>query len=255
MAKQSGLGQSLYIGGYDLSGDVGSIDEASCPVNALDVTSINRSGVERILGRRDGQLSFTTFFNPATDAEHDALKGLPTADVLVLWLFGSTRGDVCGALSAKQIDYNPTLGADGSLTFKVQMLGAIGSFLEYGEVLVAKTTHASNGEDETGIDFGSQTTVGAVGFLQHFGAADPIPTGTIEYDIEDSSDSSNGVDGSWANLLAFSDVATPWAEIAERVAVNGNVERWVRASTNGTFTNADFAMGFRRRAANEVDAA
>ena len=254
MAKGTGLGQSLYIGGYDLSGDVGSIDEASCPVNALNVTPINKSGVERILGRRDGQLSFTSFFNAATDAEHDALKGLPTADVLALWLFGSTRGDVCAALSAKQVDYNMNEGADGSLTFKVQLLGAIGSFLEYGEVLVAKSTHSS-ATDETGIDFGSQTTVGAVGFLQHFGAADPIPTGTIEYDIEDSSDSSNGIDGSWANLLAFSNVATPWAEIAERVAVDGTVERWVRASTNGTFTNADFAMGLRRRAANEVDAA
>ena len=254
MAKSSGIGQRLYVGGYEISGDVGSIDNASSPNALLDVTGIDKSALARIIGLRTGMLSFTAFFNDATDAEHDALKGLPTADVLALWLMGTTRGDVCAALTAKQINYDGTRAADGSLTFKVDLQGTAGLFLEYGDLLVAKNTHSSP-TDETGIDFGSQTTVGAVGFLQHFGAADPIPTGTIEYDIEDSSDSTNGDDGSWANLLAFSDVATPWAEIAQRVAVNGNVERWVRASTNGTFANADFAMGFRRRETGDVDAA
>ncbi len=254
MVKSSGLGQSLYLGGYDLSGDVGSIDSAGSPTNLLDVTAINKSAAERIYGLRSGQLSFTAFFNDATDAEHDALKGLPTADVLALWLMSSTRGDVCAALTAKQANYDATRGADGSLTFKVDLQGTAGLFLEYGKILVAKKTHAS-ASDETGIDHGSQTTSGAVGFLQHFGAADPIPTGTIEYDIEDSSDSSDGDDGAWANLLAFSDVATPWAEIAERVTVSGTVERWTRASTNGTFTNADLAMSLRRRESGDVDAA
>lgn len=251
---RSGLGQQMYVGGYDISGNVGSIDNASSPAALLDVTAINKYAFERIIGLRSGQLSFTTFFDVATDAEHDALSGLPTADVLALWMMSSTRGDVCAALTAKQVNYDGTRGADGSLTFKVDLQGAAGLFLEYGEILVAKTTHAS-ATDETGITNTVQTTDGAVGFLQHFGAADPIPTGTIEYDIEDSSDSTNGIDGAWANLLAFSDVATPWAETAERVAVDGTVEKWTRASTNGTFTNADFAMGLRRRVALEVDAA
>ena len=254
MAKQSGLGQRLYLRGYDISGDVGSIDNASTPTDLLDVTSIDKLAYERILGKRSGMLSFTTFFNDATDAEHDALKGLPTADVLALWLIGTTRGDVCAALTAKQINYDATRGEDGSLVFKVDLQGTAGLFLEYGLVLVAKVTHGS-ATDETGITFGVQTTVGAVGWLQHFGAADPIPTGTIEYDIEDSSDSTNGIDGSWANLIAFSDVTDPWAETAERVAVDGDVEKYVRASTNGTFANADFSMGFRRRVEGDVDAA
>ena len=110
-------------------------------------------------------------------------------------------------------------------------------------LLAAKKTHSS-ATDETGIDHGTSTDDGGVGFLQHFG--DGLPTGTIEYDIEDSSDSSNGVDGSWSNLLAFSDVATAYAPIAERVAVAGTVERWIRASTNGTFANAPFSMNFHR---------
>lgn len=255
MAKSSGIGQRLYIGGYDVSGDTGQINSIGSPINLLNVTGVDKAAFERIYGLRDGQISFTAFFNPATDAAHDALSPLPTADVLVLYLTGTTRGDPCAALTAKQIGYDGTRGADGSLTFLVDAQGTAGLFLEWGRLLVAKTTHGS-ATDETGIlaEGGAQTTAGAVGFLQHFGAADPIPTGTIEYDIEDSSDSTNGVDGAWANLLAFSNVATPWAEIAERVAVDGTVEKWVRASTNGAFSNADFAMGFRRRVANEVDA-
>ena len=154
MGKISGLGQQLYLGGRDLSGDVGSIDSAGSPTNLLDVTSINKSAVERIYGLRTGQLSFTAFFNDATDAEHDALKGLPTADVLALWLMSTTRGDACAALTAKQIDYDATRNADGSLTFKVDLQGTAGLFLEYGKILVAKTTHSTNGEDETGFNLG-----------------------------------------------------------------------------------------------------
>lgn len=62
MAKSSGLGDNFYIGGYDLSGDIGSIDQVSTPVATFDVTSIKDSATERIYGRRDGQLSFTSFF-------------------------------------------------------------------------------------------------------------------------------------------------------------------------------------------------
>ncbi len=250
MAKQSGLGQRLYLGGYDISGDVGSIDNASTPTALLDVTGIDKQAPERILGKRSGLLSFTAFFNDVSDQEHEALKSLPSADVLSLWLIGTTRGDPCAALTAKQINYDGTRAEDGSLTFKVDMQGTAGLFLEYGEVLTAKVTH-STADEETGITFGSQTTVGAVGFLQHFSAA----TGTVEYDLEDSSDSSNGIDGSWGNLLAFTNVATPYAATAERVAVDGNVEKYVRAETNGTFTDAVFAMGFRRRVSGDVDAA
>ena len=179
MGKKTGLGQQLYIRGYDVSGDVGVIDDASAPVELLDITGIDKSAMERIMGRRDGKLSFTAFFNPGTDAAHDALSGLPTADVLVLWMMGTTRGDACAALSAKQIGYDGTLQNSGALAFKVDCMAAAGFFLEHGRVLVAKITHAS-ATDETGIlaEGSAQTTAGAVGFLQHFGAADPIPTGT-----------------------------------------------------------------------------
>lgn len=250
MAKKSGLAQNFYIGGYDLSGDIGALNTCAARRAALEVTGIDKSAVERILALGDGELSFNCFFNDAALAEHAALSTLPTTDRLAMYLFGTTRGDASALLTGKQINYDWNRSQDGALLGTVQVLGAAGLPLEYGLVLKAKGTHAS-ATDETGLNDSAQTTAGAVGFLQHFSAA----TGTVEYDIEDSSDSTNGIDGIWANLLAFSDVATPYAPIAERVAVAGTVEKYVRASTNGTFTTAVFAMSFRRRLATDYDAA
>lgn len=250
MAKRSGLGMRLYIGGYDIGADVSAISSLSSPRGEMDITSIENSARARLQTTYSGNVSFAVYFDDATDAEHDALSGLPTADVLVMILFSTTAGDEVVCLTAKQINYDWTRGADGSLSGTVNLIGTSAVPLEWAELLKAKGTHAS-ATDETGIDFGSQTTSGGVGYLQHFSAA----SGTVEYDLEDSSDSTNGVDGSWANLGAFTDVTTPYAATAERIAISGTVERWVRASTNGTFTTAVFAMAFRRRTSLDYDAA
>lgn len=245
MAKKSGLSQKLYVHGYDLSGDVGAINNCDTRVAVLDDTSIEETMHTRLQGHSDGEISFATFFNDATDQEHDALSGLPTTNRLMMWLTGQTAGDSVACLTAKQVSYGWTRNADGSLTGTVQGTSDADP-VEWAELLTAKITHSS-ADEETGIDFGAQTVLGGVGFLQHFSAA----SGTVEYDIEDSSDSTNGVDGAWANLLAFSDVATPYAQIAQRIEVTGTVERWVRAETNGTFTTAVFAMAFFRGTAND----
>jgi hypothetical protein len=253
MPIASGMGMRLYLQGLDLSGDVGAIGTIRQSAAALDVTPISASAMQRILALRDGEITFNCFFNDnsaanraaATGTSFLALSALPTTDVLALVLRGTTRGDATWALSAKQVNYDWQRGADGSLMGTVQLIGAAGFALEPGALLVAKSTHAS-ATDETGLDQTAQTTSGAVGFLQHFSAA----SGTVEYDIEDSSDNV-----SFTNLLAFSDVVTPWAATAQRVAVNGTVERYVRASTNGTFTTAVFSMALRRRGSGDYDAA
>lgn len=245
MAKKSGLGHQFYADGYDISGDVGSIDTLTNPSDVIDDTGIDKQSHERIHGLASGSLTWSGFFNDATDAMHDALKALRQTSWILSWCLGTTRGDQVANLEAVQVDYNYNRVAGGGLTN--QIIGESekdqGVGIEWALLLATKGTHAS-ATDETGIDNTAATSSGGVGFLHHF--PDGTPTGTIEYDIEDSSDSTNGVDGSWANLIAFSDVATPWAAIAERATVAGNVDDWVRASTNGTFTGAYFSMSFRR---------
>jgi hypothetical protein len=240
----------LYLQGVDASGDIGAITAMRSTTAMLDVTDITQSAVQRIPGLRDGEINFNCWFNDANDETFDSLAALPTTDVLALCLSSTTTGQPVFVLTAKQVNYDWSRSADGSMSGTVQLLGASGIPLEYGFLLTPSVTHAS-ASDVTGIDGTAQSVSGGVGYLQHFSAA----SGTVEYDIEDSSNSTNGVDGTWANLLAFTDVATPWAAIAQRVAVSGTVERWVRASTNGTFTTAVFSMAFRRKAAGDFDAA
>jgi hypothetical protein len=63
MAKASGLGDNFYIGGYDLSGDVASIDKISGPTALLEATTIKQLAEARLPGKRDGVMQFTTLFN------------------------------------------------------------------------------------------------------------------------------------------------------------------------------------------------
>ncbi len=241
MAKKSGLSQNFYLGGYDLSGDVGAVATAASPKSALAITGLDKSAVERVLGLADGELSFNTWFNDATDQEHAALKGLPTTDAVALYLMGTALGDAAAGLAGKQINYDWSRNDDGSLKGSVQVL-ANGTPLEWGDAVTAgKVTHAS-ASSSTG-SVGAQSTAGAMGYLQVFS----VGSGTPTFVIEDSSDTTNGSDGTWATLLTF---ATQ-VQGAERKTVTGTVEKGLRATTTGTFTNAVFAMALRRGTAND----
>src|SRR3972149_9619210 len=136
MAKQSGLGDNLYVGGSDLSGDVGAVQTIRSSVNPLVVTGLDKSAMERINGQYDGEISFNSFFNDAALAEHAELKLMPTADTLVSYFRGTPLGGESACLTAKQINYDPTRSADGGLIFAVQALSnAYG--LEWGKMLTA----------------------------------------------------------------------------------------------------------------------
>lgn len=63
MAKKSGLGDNFYIGGYDLSGDVTSVDKLSGPTALLEATTIKQTAEARLGGLRDGNMQFTTLFD------------------------------------------------------------------------------------------------------------------------------------------------------------------------------------------------
>src|SRR5215472_10171241 len=137
MAKQTGLAANFYIAGYDLSGDVASLDNIDGSVNPLDVTAINKSAFERLGGERDGVMEFTTFFDPAAGAEHAALSPLPTTDVVASFFLPALAvGAPACSINAKQVNYDWTRGNDGSLTGKVSCQ-ANGYGLEWGEALTA----------------------------------------------------------------------------------------------------------------------
>lgn len=251
MAKQSGLGDQLYVQGVDLSGDVGSVGAVVTRRAALhDVTGINATAVERITGLGDGEISFNSWFNDGGAANRAAgagssfvaLSALPTTDVYAMYCRGSTLSAPAAGLQAKQVNHDPTMPQGGPLAMTTQVLGAAGYPLEWGNLVTAgKITHAS-ASTTTG-EVGTSSALGAIGYLQVFSVA----TGTPTFVVQTSSDTTNGVDGTWANAIVFATTAAG----AERKTVTGTVDKGLRVRTFGTFTNAVFAVMVRRGEAGD----
>lgn len=233
MAKQSGLGDQLFIDGYDIGADTSAIGNISTPRNTLPATGITQSAMARLFGTRDGAAEFTTFFNDATNQEHDALKRLPTADAQVMYLRGQGLGSAGIGLVGKQIDYAPTRGDDGSLTFNVSVqANAYG--LDWGlQLTTGKQTFAS-AANGTGVDFltGSKS-FGFQAYLQVFS----IGSGTATVTLQESSD--NGVGDAWANVTggAFTAITGRTTERIQSTSDTLTVERYLRVAVSGTFTN------------------
>jgi hypothetical protein len=153
MAKQSGLGSRFLVGGNDISGDVQALDTIGGTQALLDSTDITQSAHSRIPGLRDGTMGFTVFMDTAL--AHPVLSALPTSDTLMTFLAPPLAiGGTSACLVAKQVGYNPTRGADGSLLMKVEGQGnAFG--IEWGVTLTAglrTDTAATNG---TSLDQGA----------------------------------------------------------------------------------------------------
>lgn len=240
MAKESGLGDQLFIDGYDLSGDVGAVDRIGAPSQRLDVTGIDKSGHERILGTLDGEISFRHFFNDADDQEHEALKAKDSgADRVVCYFHGSAIGNMAAGLVAKQVTYDFERNADGSLSGPTQCLGNAKG-LDYCEQLTAgkrTDTEATNGAS---LDGGAATSLGLAAYLQVFEFTGTDVTVTIQESSDDgSTDAFAGVTGG-----AFSEVTG--AQVAERIvtSLTQAVERYLRVvtTTSAGFSNLVFAV-------------
>ncbi len=241
MAKQSGLGDNLYVDGNDLSGDTGSLSAIGGGPAALDITGIDKSAFERIGGLRDGRLEFSSWFNPAAGQAHPVLSALPTTDVLVSYLRGTTLGDPAASLLGKQIGYDPTRGTDGSFTMTVQAVSN-GFGVEWGRTLTAGKRTDSAATNGATLDYGAtigQTLFGAQAYLHVFAFTGTDATITIQ----DSTSDFSGV-----TLLTFTEVsALGGANTSERIETASRtetVDRFVRVitTTSAGFSDLVFAV-------------
>lgn len=81
MAKTAGLGDNFYIGGYDLSGDVASVDQISGGPALFDFTPVNASAHVRGGGQRSGGMQFTTFFEFSSAVSSPSVPSSTVAQV------------------------------------------------------------------------------------------------------------------------------------------------------------------------------
>ena len=250
MAKKTGLGANCYIGGYDLSNDIGAINGFAHERGLLPVTGLDKSAVERVPGLYTGSIDFTGFFNDAALAAHVILKTLPTADTQAMLLQGTTLGDRSAGMLAKQVGYAWVRGADGSLGIQVQALSTGGDMLNWGQSLTAGKRSDSAATNGTGVNMvdptSGDTNFGAVLYLQVFSF-----TGTsCTVSIEESNDDGSGDAYAAVTGGGFA-AATGITHERLETSLTQTVEDWLRAVSAGTFSECTFAVvGKRYDAAN-----
>jgi hypothetical protein len=235
--KTSGLGDNLYVSGYNYSGDIGSISAIRGGPTALVVTGIDKSAQERIGGVIDGGIEFSAYFNPAPGRAHPRLAALPTGDQLVTYCRGTTLGNPGAGLVARQINYDPTRGQDGSLTFAISALSAGGWGLEWGRQATAGVRSDTTATNGASIDDGAATNHGLSAYLHVLAF-----TGTsVTVKIQESSN--DGSPDTWADVVGGS-FAAATAVGSQRIATAGDltVERYLRVVTTGTFSAASIAV-------------
>lgn len=240
MAITSGLNVRLYVQGNDLSGDANSLDGAGYTVENFDTTVLNQSAVSRVQGRSDGSISVDGFFDNASNKIHATFTSnsgkLPTADQIILVPFGASVGDNMVGISSKEADYNVSQSMGSAITVSSTFSGnGVGG--EFGEMLTAHDDTHSSATDGTAIDNSASSASGGSGYVQIIS----LGSGTVDVKIQDSSDNVTFTD-----LITFTSAGTSDVPTAERVEVTGTVERYIRVSTSGTFTDAKIAVGFAR---------
>lgn len=244
MTKQSGLGDNFYVGGYDLSGDVGSLSGVSSPAGTLDFTGIDKFANERKYGIRDGSMSFNSFFNPTAGQAHPVLSALPTTDAVATYARGTTLGNPAACLVGKQVSYDPTRADDGALTLATQVQ-ANGYGVEWGLQLTAgkrTDTAATNG---TSIDTVASASFGGQAYLQVFAFS-----GTdVTIKIQDSANNSAWTD---VTSFAFTQITsgTPQAQRLQ-LGLTATLRRYLRAITvtTGGVTSVTFSVVVVKNAA------
>jgi hypothetical protein len=241
MAKQSGLGDQLFIAGYDIGADINSIASLSTPRTTLPTTGITQEAMERIYGTRDGQAEFTSYWNVATDRAHDALSTLPTTDVHLMYCRGSAVGSEAIGMVGKQIDYAGNRADDGSFLLSTPVQANAYGIDWCQQLTAGSDTHASASNGTT-LDTLASVSFGFQAYLQVFS----VGSGTAEIRIEDSA---NGTD--WLDLTdgGFTNVTDQTTERIQSSSATAAVRRYLRVVSDGVFTDLVFAVAINKNLA------
>ena len=239
MAKTGGLGDALFIGGFNASGDIQQLGSIGGGPALLNFTAIDKSAYERQGGLRSGQIEYTAFFNhvAAGVGTHERLSTLPRTDQILTYCQGTLIGNPAASLVSKQINYDPSRGDDGMFTFGVSAQSN-GFGIEWGQQLTAGMRTDTAATLGTGLDTAASLSFGGQAYLQVAAF-----TGTdVTVKVQDSADNVTFADVAGFNFTQI----TAGAPLAERIALSNTatLRRYLRATTvtTGGFTSLTFAV-------------
>jgi hypothetical protein len=243
VAKQSGLGDNLYVGGYDLSGDTQQVNRVGGGPSPIEVTGINKSAFERLGGHRDSEISWVSYWNPT--GAHVPLSALPRTATIVTYCRGTSLGSPAASMQGLQVGYDPSRGTDGSLTLALQAVGDSYG-LEWGVLHTAGLRTDTGATNGSSVDAGASSAFGLQAYL-HVTSF----TGTdVTVKLQESSDDGAGdafADVTGGGFTAVTGIGSQRIATAADLAV----ERYLRVATttSGGFTSVTFAVVVVRNAA------
>lgn len=240
MPKQSGLGDNLYVAGYDLSGDIGALDNISGGFDLIEVTAIDKSGMERLGGIKYGQIKYTAFFNDASGHAHPRLSLLPTTDQISTYCRSTTLGKPAASLTAKQINYDGKRTNKGELSFEVDAQSSNAKPLEWCTQMTAGKRTDGSATNGTPVDFAASSAFGLSAYLHVFAFSGTNVTVKLQESSDNAGDAYADVVG--GAFTAASGITSQRIQTATGITV----ERWLRVVTTGTFSNAVFAVSVCR---------
>lgn len=244
MSKSTGLGERLFLNQHDLSGDIGALGTIQSAQNQQDVTDITKVAMARLGLLYDGHLAYSGFFDAAAGAEHPVLSALPQSG-LSTWCTGTAAGSPSASLVANQADYGVTRSPDGSLAITATAEATGGNGLEFGVLLTTGAQSFASAGNGTYVDeyvpvFGTlplPSTHGLSAFLHVLS----LGSGSATVAIQDSTDHLSFANVSGAVFTAVTGATS------ERIAVTGNVRRYLRVNVTGTFTDLVAAVSVIRK--------
>jgi len=238
VAKLTALGDSFFVGSIDLSGDIGAITAINASRAVIDVSAINQSGYDRLLGRADGNVAFNAYYNPAgSNAVFNTLGTANGTASTIITLFGTpgTVGTDAFSMEGAQVNWNIATNADLSVLTTVEAQSSKGHAVEYTVMLTnGRQTISSAGTVTPSFDHAAATTFGAAAYLHVFA----LTSGTATVKVQDSADNST-----FADVTGLTFTAVTGATY-ERIATSATatIRRYLRVVTTGTFSTLDCAV-------------
>lgn len=244
MTKRTGLGDALYVNGYDLSGGIQALGQIGGGPAALDFTTIRQLAMDRLGGIRDGRIETTSFVDAAADSAHDVFSAMTVSDEIITYCFGEGLGEIAACLTAKQANYDGSRDTAGNLVFNTSAQATGGTGLEWvkqNTALARTDTAATNGAS---LDYAAGTNFGLQAYLQVVSF-----TGTdATVKIQQSSD--NGVGDAWADVTGGGFAVVSSAPQAQRIQTTRAlaIERYLRVvtTTSAGFTSMKFLVAIRK---------
>lgn len=234
-----GKNTGVLVGGGNLSAFFNEAS-ASQDVETAETTAFGSSAKTYIIGLKDGTMSVSGMFDGAqgsVDEQIEAVLGAEAASVATIAPEGLAVGKASYSCAARKTSYEVSspVGDVVSTSLSIQADGGI----DRGVLLAAGAAVTTSGEG-AGQDNSASTPNGGVAFL-HVTAN--TRNGASTFKVQHS------VDGvTYADLVTFTSVPSSTTS-AERVAVTGTVNRYLRAShaPGGSTGSVTYTMAFARK--------